>query len=39
VASVEAGIEQALRRHGSQATLAVVPRGPYVIPRVAMEQP
>jgi len=39
VASVEAGIEQALRRHGSQATLAVVPRGPYVIPRVAMEHP
>ena len=34
VPSVEAGIERALRRHGSDATIAVVPRGPYVIPRV-----
>lgn len=34
VPSVEAGIERALNRHGTDATIAVVPRGPYVIPRV-----
>lgn len=34
VPSVEAGIAQALDRHGPGATIAVVPRGPYVIPRV-----
>ncbi len=34
IPSVEAGIERALLRHGSDATIAVVPRGPYVIPRV-----
>lgn len=34
VPSVEAGIARALDRHGPGATIAVVPRGPYVIPRV-----
>ena len=38
VPSVEAGIERALLRHGSDATIAVVPRGPYVIPRIHREQ-
>ncbi len=34
VPSVEAGIARAVGRHGADATIAVVPRGPYVIPRV-----
>ena len=34
VPSVEAGIDRALSRHGPGATIAVVPRGPYVIPRI-----
>ncbi|MXX02550.1 MAG: nickel-dependent lactate racemase [Gemmatimonadetes bacterium] len=34
IPSVEAGIARALKRHGADATIAVVPRGPYVIPRV-----
>ncbi len=38
VPSVEAGIESALKRHGAGATIAVVPRGPYVIPRVVPGQ-
>ena len=38
VPSVEAGIARALRRHGIEATIAVVPRGPYVIPRVRRGQ-
>ena len=38
VTSVEAGIARALVRHGADATIAVVPRGPYVIPRVHREQ-
>ena len=38
VSSVEAGIERALKRHGAGATIAVVPRGPYVIPRVVPGQ-
>ena len=38
VPSVEAGIACALVRHGADATIAVVPRGPYVIPRVHREQ-
>lgn len=38
VPSVEAGIESALKRHGAGAAIAVVPRGPYVIPRVRRGQ-
>lgn len=33
IASVEAGIEQALQRHGRNAKILVLPEGPYVIPR------
>jgi nickel-dependent lactate racemase len=32
--SIEAGIEMALERHGADATLLAIPRGPYVIPYV-----
>ena len=32
--SVEAGIQMALARHGADATLLAIPRGPYVIPYV-----
>lgn len=35
VPSVEAGVRQALARHGSHARLAVIPKGPYVVPVVA----
>ncbi|RJP31342.1 MAG: nickel-dependent lactate racemase [Candidatus Omnitrophota bacterium] len=35
IASVEAGIEQALARHGSDAKILVIPEGPYVIPKLA----
>lgn len=38
VPSVEAGIARAVDRHGPSATIAVVPRGPYVIPRVVPGQ-
>lgn len=38
VPSVEAGIARAIERHGAGATIAVVPRGPYVIPRVRRGQ-
>jgi nickel-dependent lactate racemase len=31
VASVEAGVAEALRRHGPDATIAVIPEGPYVL--------
>jgi len=31
-ASVEAAIARALERHGPEATLLAIPRGPYVIP-------
>lgn len=34
VPSVEAGLQQALCRHGAGARLAVVPKGPYVLTRV-----
>lgn len=33
-ATVEAGVAAALARHGSGATIAVIPKGPYVIPGV-----
>ncbi len=32
VPSVEAGLQTALRRHGPNARVAVIPQGPYVIP-------
>ena len=35
VPSVEAGIAQALRESGSKARVAVVPKGPYVLPRLS----
>jgi nickel-dependent lactate racemase len=31
LASVEAGVEQALQHHGPDATIAVIPEGPYVL--------
>jgi nickel-dependent lactate racemase len=34
-ATVEDGIAAALARHGPDATIAVIPKGPYVIPCVA----
>ena len=34
VGSVEEGVEMALRRCGPDATLAAIPEGPYVLPRV-----
>ena len=34
IPSVEAGIAHALNRHGSDATIAVAPKGPYVMPRL-----
>jgi len=34
-ATVEEGVAAALERHGPDATLAAIPRGPYVIPCVA----
>jgi nickel-dependent lactate racemase len=35
VPSVEAGVRLALQRHGPDARLLAIPRGPYVIPYVA----
>jgi len=35
VSSVEAGLEQALAEHGRDATVAVIPEGPYVMPCLA----
>ncbi len=34
VSSVEAGISEALDRHGPSAKIAVIPKGPYVLPYV-----
>ena len=31
IASVEEGVAQALERHGPDATIAVIPEGPYVL--------
>lgn len=31
IESVESGIKSALRKHGADATIAVIPKGPYVI--------
>ena len=33
--SVERAVEEALDRHGSEARIAVIPKGPYVLARVA----
>jgi nickel-dependent lactate racemase len=38
VVSVEDGVAQALLKHGAQASIAVIPEGPYVIGRVAGNQ-
>ena len=37
VDSVEEGVERALRRHGPRAKIAVIPEGPYVLPKVGEE--
>jgi len=37
VPSVEEGIRRALQRRGSDASIAVIPKGPYVIPRVPVQ--
>jgi len=34
IPSIEVGIAQALEYHGKDAKIAVIPKGPYVIPRV-----
>jgi len=34
IASIEEGIALALERHGANARIAVIPRGPYVIPHL-----
>jgi hypothetical protein len=36
--SVEEGIQASLRRHGSNATIVVIPKGPYLIPAVRNEE-
>ena len=33
--SVEAAVQQALHQHGPEATIAVIPKGPYVLAQVA----
>jgi lactate racemase len=35
VSSVEEGVRRALERHGPGARLAVIPKGPYVVPVIA----
>jgi len=35
IASVEDGIRRALERHGPQARIGVIPKGPYVIPAIS----
>ena len=35
--SVEQAVEAALQKHGQSARIAVIPKGPYVMPRVAAE--
>lgn len=35
VPSVEAGVKQALAKHGPDARLAVIPKGPYVVPVIS----
>jgi len=38
VSSVEVGLEQALTEHGPDATVAVIPEGPYVMPCLASDR-
>ncbi len=38
VDSVEVGLEQALSKHGPDATIAVIPEGPYVMPCLASDR-
>ncbi|MEC9096918.1 MAG: hypothetical protein VX776_09815, partial [Planctomycetota bacterium] len=33
--SVEAAVQQALMKHGKDSSIAVIPRGPYVIPELS----
>ncbi|OGP86453.1 MAG: hypothetical protein A2Y95_08435 [Deltaproteobacteria bacterium RBG_13_65_10] len=35
--TVEAGLAQAIERHGRRASIAVIPEGPYVLPTVQGE--
>lgn len=35
IPSVEEGIRRALQKHGPQARIAVIPKGPYVVPAVS----
>jgi nickel-dependent lactate racemase len=35
VASVEEGVARAMDRHGPESRIAVIPKGPYVIPEIA----
>lgn len=35
-ATVEEGVRAALEQHGARATIAVIPKGPYVIPAVGL---
>ena len=35
VKSVESGIQAALQKHGADATIAVIPKGPYVVTTIA----
>ncbi len=34
IESVEAGIQEAIRKHGPDARIAVIPEGPYVLPTI-----
>jgi nickel-dependent lactate racemase len=34
IASVEEGIEKALKRHGKDARILLIPEGPYVMPKI-----
>lgn len=36
--TVEAAVQDALRLHGPEATIAVIPKGPYVIPAVESQE-
>ncbi len=38
ISSVEAGLERALAEYGSDATVAVIPEGPYVMPCLASDR-
>ncbi len=38
IASVEEGIDMALERHGPDATIAVIPKGPYILAKLKKDQ-